>query len=292
MVKSREELIQVASSNANQLKTHLRRAVSEFLRAQRVTQNELSYVLGITTNEMNQILEGDANVTVDTLSKLLVATDLAVEIKPVRNTPLGGYGPKMPRSGGFPGPNGIPVDENGRPLPPPPGFPRPEFMRGPGEWGRPQREERAADRQEVPMETEEQPRDEHGRFARKGNGAHRRASRPEQRNDNPYFGMPDADLINIIRSNIWDGEIDVNRATHQQLAEFVTEKERIMRQRQDEPANTQEQPQAPQAEQPQAPNVGGGSDALNQFLGMLGNIAREAQHNPQLMETISRFMPK
>lgn len=292
MVKNREELISVANNNATQMKNNLRRAVSSFLTAQRVKPEELAYVLGITNKEMAQILEGDANVTVDTLSKLLVATDMVVEIKPIRNTPLGGYGPKMPRCGGFPGPNGIPVDEDGNPLPPPPGFPRPDFMRGPGAFGRPRREERAADMQEVPMETtHEQPRDSRGRFAPKGNGgAHRRATRTEQApQPNPYFGMNDADLINIIRSNIWDGEIDVNRATHEQLAAFVTDKERIMRERQ----NPEPQPQAhtPRTEQPRSADSKS-NGVLNQFLEMLGNVAREAENNPQLMETISRFMPK
>jgi hypothetical protein len=294
MVKNREELIQVANSNANQMKTHLRNAVSGFLKEMRVKPQDLAYVLGITNDEMAQILEGDGNVTVDTLSKLLVATDLVVEIKPIRNTPLGGYGKGMPRSGGFPGPNGIPVDENGRPLPPPPGFPR-DFMPGmPGMFGRPNREERAADmREEVPMEapvSASPARDEHGRFIKKGT-AHRRpaAQRPEQRNDNPYASMPDAELTNIIRSNIWDGEIDVNRASHDELAAFVANKERIMRERQNPPV---EEKRNPNVDSAKAPNIGGGSDTLNQFLGMLGNIAREAQNNPQLMETISRFMPK
>lgn len=284
MVKNREELIQVAQSNANQLKNHLRSAVRDFLIAQRVSPDDLAYVLGITGQEMAQILEGDANVTVDTLSKLLVATDLVVEIKPIRNTPLGGYGRNMPRSGGYPGPGGmpIPVDENGRPLPPPPGFPR---MSG-GFPPRPQRDER----EEVPMEApvqREPPRDERGRFIKKAN---RRPARDEQRNggQNNYFAMPDAELINIIRTNIWDGEIDIQRASHQELAQFVAEKERIMQERQTAAAAAQ----TLRVEQPQAPKVSGGSDALNQFLGMLGNLAQEAQHNPQLMETISRFMPK
>lgn len=296
MVKNREELMQVAQNNANQLKTHLRSAVKGFLNAQRVTAEELAYVLGISNDEMNNILRGNANVSVDTLSKLLVATDLVVEIKPIRNTPLGSYGPHMPRSGGYPGPNGIPVDENGNPLPPPPGFPRPDFMRGPGahEYPRPQnREERVDDRQEIPMETT-QPRDAHGRFTKKNAAPqnHRRATRPEQApQPNPYFNMNDADLINIIRSNIWDGEIDVNRASHNQLAEFVTEKERIMRERQNGEAGHHNEPMA-NTEREATNEVSGGGDALNKFLTMLGNVAREAQNNPQLMETINRFMPK
>jgi hypothetical protein len=52
-------------------------------------------------------------------------------------------------------------------------------------------------------------------------------------------------------------------------------------------------PQAPQAPRAETPHVGGDSNSsLNQFLGMLANIAKEAKDNPQLMDTISRFMPK
>lgn len=285
-------MLQVAGSNANMLKNHLRKAVSEFLKVQRVSPDELAYVLGLTGAEMKQILEGNGNITVDALSKLLVATDMAVEIKPVMNTPLGAYGKGMPRSGGFPGPNGIPVDENGRPLPPPPGFPHMGFM-GPRPVRR--REERAADNmQEVPMETTGPVRDSRGRFVKKSTGsASRRASatqRPMEQPQtqvpsNPYIGLGDAELVNIIRQNIWDGEIDVNNATHEQLAAFVAMKERIMRERTENP-----QPKTqPKVEQTA---VNGGSDTVNQFLEMLGNFAREAEHNPALAEAIGRFMPR
>jgi predicted XRE-type DNA-binding protein len=297
MVKNREELLQVAQSNASQMKAHLRKAVSNFLNVQRVSPEELAYVLGITNDEMHQILEGNGNITVDALSKLLVATDMAVEIKPVRNTPLGGYGKGMPRSGGYPGPNGIPVDENGRPLPPPPGWPAPGFMGGmpvPPPAGRTRRrEERAADNlQEVPMETTGPVRDARGRFVKKTASAapHRRpATQHPQGVDNPYLGIGTPELVNIIRQNIWDGEIDVNNATHEQLAAFVANKERIMRERTDSQA-------APQAErheeQPTQTPANGGGSALNQFLEMLGNVAEEARNNPQLAETIARFMPR
>lgn len=292
MVKNREELLQVAQSNANQMKGHLRNAIRNFLKVQKVTPEDLAYVLGITADEMHQILEGNGNITVDALSKLLVATDMAVEIKPVRNTPLGGYGPQMPRSGGYPGPNGIPVDENGRPLPPPPGWypgmgPGPAF--GPAPRPR-QREERAADNmQEVPMETNGPVRDARGRFVKKAPVAHRRPAtqRPQTTEINPYLNVGDNELVNIIRTNIWDGEIDVNNATHEQLAAFVANKERIMRERREAPATTQEQPQTQQ----EAP-VNGGGNTLNQFIEMLGNVAREAEHNPALMDAIQRFMPR
>lgn len=291
MVKNREELLQVAQSNASQLKNHLRSAVRDFLKVQRVTPDELAYVLGITNDEMLQIIEGDGNITVDVLSKLLVATDMAVEIKPVRNTPLGAYGPKMPRSGGFPGPNGIPVDEDGRPLPPPPGW-CPEMM--PGFGSMPHRamrgrEERAADdMREVPMETSNRPlRDSHGRFVKRPTAQRRAATqRTGTQVANPYMNIPSSDLANIIRSNIWDGEIDINNASHEQLAAFVANKERIMRERTENHATQH-------VEQPKADNtVKGGNQSFNQFIEMLGNVAREAENNPALMDAIQRFMPK
>jgi predicted XRE-type DNA-binding protein len=289
MVRSREELLQVAGSNANQLKAHLRQAVQNFLAAQEVSEDELAYVLGITGDEMNQILHGNGNVTVDVLSKLLVATDMAVEIKSVRNTPLGGYGRKMPKSGGFPSPNGmrvneqgIPCDEYGRPLPPPPGMPG--FM-----GGMPPREERAANlQQEIPMETTGPVRDSHGRFVKKAKNATRpvRPAQPQMEEGNPYLNISKADLANIVRQNIWDGEIDVVNASQQELAAFVANKERIMRQRASQAEQEQAEPQ------PQPRPQGGMSGSANAFIQMLENMAQEAKNNPQLAETIARFMPK
>jgi hypothetical protein len=141
--------------------------------------------------------------------------------------------------------------------------------------------------EEIPMETCGQPRDARGRFAKKPRTAPQPAPAPREctRQDNPYVGLPNSELVNIIRQNIWDGEIDVNNATHEQLAEFVAMKERIMRERTENP-----QPQAqPQVEQPA---VNSGNETVNQFLEMLGNFAREAEHNPALAEAIGRFMPR
>jgi len=292
MVKNREELLHVAQNNADQLKINLRRAINAFMKAQNVSPRELAYVLGISDGEMRQLIEGDGNITVNALSKLLVATDMVVEIKPVANTPLEAYGREMPHSGGFPGghgipfgPDGIPVGPDGRPLPPPPGCPRSPFENGSRVlWKKPaeprRREERASS---GPV------RDEHGRFVKKTSTV-RKPSVEQREEENPYNNLPDADLVNIIRQNIWDGEIDVDHASHEQLVRFVSEKERIMRQRQN--ADEQSQPRNEEVEQKAPKGVKGGGSALNQFLEMLGNVAREAENNPQLMETISRFMPR
>ena len=285
MVKNREELLQVAQSNANQLKGHLRKSVGDFLNAQGVSPDELAYVLGISNDEMHQILDGDGNITVNALSKLLVATDMAVEIKPVGLTPLKGYGRNMPRSGGFPG--GVPTDRHGRPLPPPPGWPRPEFMGAPeGLFGHcPEHNEPV---EEIPMETCGQPRDARGRFAKKPRTAPQPAPAPREytRQDNPYFELPNSELVNIIRQNIWDGEIDVDNATHAQLANFVAEKERIMRERTNDGGGRRTHTCGDGC-----CKTKGGGDTLKKFTDMLGKMAKEAEHNPALMDAISHFMP-
>lgn len=290
MVKDRKELLEVARDNANQLKTNLRHAINDFLRSQQVSEEELAYVLGITNDEMNQIIRGNGNVTVDVLSKLLVATDMAVEIKPIGFTPLGAYGREMPRSGGFGGRPGAampmpPIGPDGRPLPPPPGFPRDGF------FGRTARNN---DREEVPMETNKQPRDARGRFASKRRQPAQAPTPTRQRREatNPYDSLSDDELINIIRQNIWDGEIDIDNATHRQLAEFVANKERIMRSRVNGETHEQVPMEAPvQATAPEVGQTIQGGETLNKFLQMLGNIAKEAEDNPELLDAISRFMP-
>ena len=278
MVKNRKELLEVAGANANQLKKHLRNAVRSFINEQGVSPEELAYVLGITNEEMFQIIDGDGNITIDVLSKLLVATDLAVEIKPISMTPLKKFGREMPRSGGFP--MAIPTDEDGMPLPPPPGFMGDGF--GPGVMlGGPNPFEKKRDvaEKQKPM------RDEHGRFIGKGHERRKQATqRPSDLDENPYFSMSNSELANIIRQNIWDGEIDLSRANHEQLVDFVTNKERIMRERSER--NNEE------AKQEDVKPGKDNGDALNSFLEMLGNVAREAENNPSLMETISRFMPR
>jgi flagellum-specific peptidoglycan hydrolase FlgJ len=154
------------------------------------------------------------------------------------------------------------------------------------------REERAADMQEeIPMETTGPVRDSHGRFVKKAKSAPRpvrpvRPAQPQMEEGNPYLNISRADLANIVRQNIWDGEIDVENASQQELAAFVANKERIMRQR----ASQAEQQQAEPQLQPRP--QGGMSGSANAFIQMLENMAQEAKNNPQLAETIARFMPK
>lgn len=277
MVKNREELLRVAESNVRQLKDNLSKSVQAFMVAHNTNPEELAYALGISNEEMENIIAGDGVITLDTLSKLLIATDMAVVIKPVSMTPLHAYGDGMPKSGPLPPRFG---------MMPPAGFaPRAHDIRG--EQGK------------KPLT---QPRDSHGRFAPrqrpqapKPNPFARRSSAAPSANreDNPYNTMTIDALVNIIRQNLWDGEIDIENSSRQQIIDFVMAKERLLRER-TSGVGAHVRPTAkemPDNVEPRATEVHGGGKSFNKFLEMINNVAKEAKDNPELMDIIERFMP-
>lgn len=325
MVKNREELLRVASRNANQLKNEVSRGLKAFMSAKQVRVTDLARVLGISPDHLNGIVRGTAQLNVDDLSKILVALDLAVEIKPVGATPLGSYGDGMPLGGPMPRNGGrsmpsfeefekemlkrIPtpeeVDEmrkghskprpNGRmphggiPL----GMPMPFPMPGMPMMG--EHDEPVAVRADEP-----QPRDERGRFVR------RNATRPSAAPNGGEFEMlSDDELKDIILRNLWDGEIDVNRASHGALAAFVNRKDMLMKQRSNgnmpAPEEEDKTPLEPMAVEEDvraerefvgAPRSERSGKAVNSFLEALSKIAEAVENDPRLADTFERFMPK
>ena len=285
MVRNREELLRVASKNAGQLKNEVSRGLKAFMSARRVKVNELAYVLGINSDHLNGIIRGTAELNVDDLSKILVALDLAVEIKPVGETPLGAYGEGMPLGGPMPRrgeklgrerrhmPFGGPV-----PFPPMPfgeGVPFPEPFAVPAE--------------------EPQPRDERGRFTSR-NAARKAPVGGE------FAALSDEELKDIIVRNLWDGEINLDRASHDALAEFVERKDTLMKQRSGDVHTHEDEPMADDhighEEFDSEPEAFGGlhseekPNVVNSFLEALGNIAKAVESDPRLAETFERFMPK
>lgn len=281
MVRNREELLRVASQHAGQLKNEVSRGLKGFMSAKRVSAGQLAHVLGINEGHMNEIVRGTAQLNVDDLSKILVALDLAVEIKPVSMTPVGGYGDgfplgKMPRGGKkspmpFGGP--MPPMPFGGPMP----FPHEPFAEP----------------------AEPQPRDERGRFVRRNATAttYRPSAVP---NGGEFEMLSDDELKDIILRNLWDGEIDVNRASHGELAAFVNRKDMLMKQRSngDMPATEDVVDIEPRAFEHECDKPCGGLKSeekpavVNSFLEALGNIAKAVENDPRLAETFERFMPK
>ena len=290
MVKNREELIRIAESNSAQLKSELQNQIGSFIHLQNVTPAELDYLLGLDEGTIDAILSGEDELTVDTLSKLLVATNMVVEIKPIEMTPMRTYDYDMPRSGAKPSPEMMRNNGNGMPIggffPGEAPMPKPQARRwyegDEGDEGdNIPKPNGALKMAKMARKAHFEPlRDARGRFAKSDKNP--TVAKPIGTPHSPYVTMNDEQLINIIRNNIWDGEIDISHASHEDLAAFLMEKEKIMRTRRENNAGGVEQHRGIKEEQKPS--------ETSKFLKMLQNTAKEAENNPQLMGTIRRFM--
>jgi len=273
MVQNKEQLRQEAQAWIAQASQDLSGRFNDFIRQSEIDVDELADVLDISVDTLDYILHGDvANITAETLIKLFIANDLAVEIKPVSETPIGNFGPM---SGRMPMPPLGTRTPMGVPIPPRGGFGR------------------------RPVAAP-QPRDEHGRFvsrARKAAPSPQRVVRkveaPRQHQaPTPYDGLDKDALANIINRNLWGSEIDLVNATKQQMVNFLIDKERAFAEvesqqspRQNEPRKQQE---APRAETRQAPQSNGNVNDPR-VAGLLNGMLKLIEQNPQLAEQLSKF---
>lgn len=92
MITSREQLINCANQWLSIARSDLQKKMTEFIDAVGTSMEELSHILGISQNELEDILSGRGNISLATFAKLLIATDNAIEIKPIHSTPIGSYG--------------------------------------------------------------------------------------------------------------------------------------------------------------------------------------------------------
>ena len=211
---------QILESSANewvrQAKNDIRQKMRDFMREVNTSTSEIAYALAITENEVNQILNGNGDISILTFAKLLIATGNVLEIKPIEESPLmmedgvpvppmGMRNHQASRQCPFPG-----HFRNGGPLPPHPGLFDEFHMR------------------ETPHDTQQhmqQPRGTDGRF------------KPWPRNERPvsqngecpnFSAMEREKLVDIIKTKLWDSEIDVENASHEQLVRFLEDKNRRM----------------------------------------------------------------
>lgn len=234
---NREQLQKLASEWTRMAKNDIRNKVISFMREVDASERELAYVLAISDGELKQILEGNGEITLSTFAKLLIATGNALEIKPIEDTPIGDY-------------ENIPTEEEfERPLPRPnvfarqkpqlmqPQFGRPSFSRpippmheeDGNDFIPPMPEElrRAMEkRYDRPVHRPEQPRDEYGRFAPKH--PQMRKEEAPRREVSPFESKSTDELVKIIRERLWDSEINLNRASKEELVAFLDEKNKRM----------------------------------------------------------------
>lgn len=228
MVQNREELLAAVQGWMQQAASDLRGHIENFMSTQDVTLEELSDVLAIPLEEMQAMANGNANISLESFAKLLIANGFAIQIMPVMNSPIGSYrGPQHGTNrGGF---NPIPTDQFGRPLPPPPGFmgnpmgrPMTPMGRRPmmqGQQGRPMGQDPFnggmphAERPIAPQGGQQMPV---GRIVR-----------PQGGSRDPYGRLSLDALKDIIVRNNWNYEIDLNTASRETMIQFLKDKEQI-----------------------------------------------------------------
>ena len=198
------------------VKNDIRNKVKGFMDETETTTSELAYVLGISEGELDQIINGNCEITISTIVKLLIATGNAIEIKPIRATPIGDY--SNLHRGGLP--------------------PHMPFFNEPTPSVRTQRRnifDEARQRQALhnvlnfegdddeldeneftAPTTRRQPRDSHGRF---------QSFRNEPTTHSKFDAMTRPKLVDIIKTHLWDSEIDTVRATKEELVKFLDEKD-------------------------------------------------------------------
>lgn len=234
---NREQLQKLASEWTRMAKNDIRNKVISFMREVDASERELAYVLAISDGELKQILEGNGEITLSTFAKLLIATGNALEIKPIEDTPIGDY-ENIPTEEEFerplPRPN---VFARQKPQPMQPQFGRPSFSRpippmheeDVNDFIPPMPEElrRAMEeRYDRPVHRPEQPRDEYGRFAPKH--PQMRKEEAPRREVSPFESKSTDELVKIIRERLWDSEINLNRASKEELVAFLDEKNKRM----------------------------------------------------------------
>jgi len=240
---NREQLQRLASEWVRMAKNDIRKKVIDFMHEVDASPRELAYHLAMSEGELQQITEGNGEITLTTFAKLLIATGNALEIKPIDETPIGDY-ENLPREEEFerplPRPN---VFERPRPQMNHPQFGRPSFSRQvppihdddenrsifdrvdfgrmhPAGFAREMAQKAMEEREtngDMPTHRPAQPRDEHGRFAPR-----------HETPSSPFASMGIDELVKIIRERLWDSEINLATASKHDLVKFLDDKNKRM----------------------------------------------------------------
>ena len=250
----------LASDWTRMAKNDIRTKIIEFMNEVDTTPKELAYALAISEGELEQILRGNGEITLSTFAKLLIATGNALEIKPIEQTPIGNYNnmphgqmPPMPRMRPQEQPRPAmrterennmfnreyeqrPINENrrnGAPfgMPPfPPHFPI-DFDIDDDDMNDDDDLEKMNEEIEFPRV---QPRDSRGRFQPFERRERPQAQTHNRQNSRPtskFASMSREKLVDIIKDNLWDTEIDTLGAVFNDLVKFLEEKDRKIEER-------------------------------------------------------------
>ena len=272
MIRNRRELESVAAQWTARAKNDLRNQMIAFIEQNGTNEGELADALAISVDEIDQILNGNGEISLSTFAKILIATDNVIEIKPAEFMKQHGFQPqrgrmpmppmgegrmaRRPMGGGFP----MPTPQDGYPLPPMgEGFPMPPM----GEEMPPRFGGMPGVR--MPKAKKNTPnRLPNGRFAPKN--AQQTQVQRVRLDEIDFDELGRNELCNIIAQNHWDSEIDLNQAKRGELIEFLNYK------------MTQPQAQVPTEME----------DDENTRIGRM--LAEEVARNPHLKEMVKKYL--
>ena len=247
-----------------QYKTDIQSKVKDFLDENEASPEELAEEINVDVEEIHDILDGNSEgISVNTLIRVFMTLGLAVEIKPIEETPLGGYdnvNPHVMREPQFmeervPQPNVFNHPPMGIPRPPHNPFlcervePKPNLFNHP------------------PMGM---PRPPHNPFLRKGVEP-KRESAPSS----PFALMGREELVRIIKKHLWDSEIDTDNASNVALVRFLEDKDKRMKE-----VKRMEHDEREMRELENDPKV----------VNFINKMKDTCKKNPQFRSYVNRFM--
>jgi len=217
-----ENLRTVAANWVNLATNDLRGKIDDFIEMANSSFDEFANILGIDSQSLYNMLNGDEPIDLSTFAKILISLGLVLKVESIENAPFNrGFvrgGAQCVNNHGMRA--NTPRVEHPQVERTP--FERPRVERTPFE--RPRVERTPFERPRVERTPFERPRVERTPFERP------RVEHP-QAERTPFDNMSTDMLVKIIRDRIWDSEIDLSRATKQELISFLLEKDRQIRNR-------------------------------------------------------------
>lgn len=241
MPKTKSEIERISSDFLGRAINDMRARILRVQEKTRCSVEEIADHICVIPEEVEAILEGSSDISFETFVKLLVATDNAIEIKPIGATPFGTYD-AIPREASAFHPGMMPP-------PPPPAFFRPE--------GNPHEAPRHHVNHEMP------------------NGTH---------HQDMYSNLSLDELKDIIRSKLWDSEVNINTRNRDELVGFLKAKERqfnAYRAAARRPTHEEPARQRPERE---------GRTSEDVASAIASKLKDQAAKNPRLMELLKKIL--
>ena len=267
-------------------KNDLRNQVKKFMTEANTTESEFAYALGISEGELQQILNGNGEITLTTFAKILIATGNALQILPIKDTPMGRYD-NFGRGG-----------LHGMPIPPRFGAPTRCDENFDNEFDDDYSDDDFDDVDDGNNDECESLFDRpcHGFDGHHPNCSHRvPPHRPSEDrptripSHSPFASMTRDKLKEIIKNKLWDSEIDIERVTFKDLVDFLDKKDAQIRALKDARRNASRNEE--RREEPRQQTRHPSSTSMEPHLERFKNsLKRQVQENPAIKDFLKSII--